>query len=120
MNCFSVNFVGILLMIGHFPGQLGLWLMLIPIMPADYSPVNSFRMLKRQTRKSLNEFFTILWGVESIVSGAFRQLVRSDAFYHSLFQLGLIYLDHLLNEYLSFPELLTLPRPDSFEHVVIT
>lgn len=64
--------------------------------------------------------FTILWGVEAIVSGAFRQLVRTDAFYHSLFQLGLIYLDHLLNEYLSFPELLTLPRPDSFEHVVIT
>jgi DDE family transposase len=64
--------------------------------------------------------FTILWGVESIVSGAFRQVVRADAFYHSLFQLGLIYLDHLLNEYLSFPELLTLPRPDSFEHVVIT
>ncbi len=64
--------------------------------------------------------FTILLGVEAIISGAFRQLVRTDAFYHSLFQLGLIYLDHLLNEYLSFPELLTLPRPDSFEHVVLT
>lgn len=64
--------------------------------------------------------FTILWGVEAIVSGAFRQLVRTDAFYHSLFQLGLIYLDHLLNEFLSFPESLTLPRPDSFEHLVIT
>jgi hypothetical protein len=64
--------------------------------------------------------FTVLLGVEAIVSGAFRQLVRTDAFYHSLFQLGLIYLDHLLNEYLSFPELLTLPKPDSFEHMVIT
>lgn len=63
--------------------------------------------------------FTVLLGVEAIVSGAFRQLVRTDAFYHSLFQLGLIYLDHLLNEYLSFPELLSLPRPDSFEHIVI-
>lgn len=69
---------------------------------------------------SLAYVFTILLGVEALVSGAFRQLVRTDAFYHSLFQLGLIYLDHLLNEYLSFPELLTLPRPDSFEHVVIT
>jgi hypothetical protein len=64
--------------------------------------------------------FTVLWGVESLVSGAFQRLVRTDAFYHSLFQLGLIYLDYLLNEYLSFPELLTLPKPDSFEHSVIT
>jgi hypothetical protein len=64
--------------------------------------------------------FTVLLGVEAIVSGVFRHLVRTDAFYHSLFQLGLIYLDHILNEYLSFPELRHLPKPDSFEHVVIT
>jgi len=65
-------------------------------------------------------FFTVALGVESIVSGAFRQLVRTDAFYHSLFQLGLIYLDHLLNECLEFPSLLDLPPPDTFEHVVIS
>ena len=64
--------------------------------------------------------FTVMLGVEAIVSGAFRQLVRTDAFYHSLFQLGLIYLDHLLNECLAFPQLLSLPGPDSFEHIVIT
>jgi len=64
--------------------------------------------------------FMVLLGVEAIVSGAFRQLVRTDAFYHSLFQLGLIYLDHLLNEYLPFPDLNHLPEPAAFEHVVIT
>jgi len=65
-------------------------------------------------------FFTVALGVESIVSGAFRQLVRTDAFYHSLFQLGLIYLDHILNECLAFPAMLDLPPPDTFEHVVIS
>ncbi len=65
-------------------------------------------------------FFTVALGVESIVSGAFRQLVRTDAFYHSLFQLGLIYLDHILNECLAFPAMLDLPPPDTFDHVVIS
>lgn len=65
-------------------------------------------------------FFTVALGVESIVSGAFRQLVRTDAFYHSLFQLGLIYLDHILNECLVFPAMLDLPPPDTFDHVVIS
>jgi hypothetical protein len=69
---------------------------------------------------SIAYFFTVALGVEAIVSGTFRQLVRTDAFYHSLFQLGLIYLDHLLNECLTFPSLLDLPPPDSFEHVVIS
>jgi hypothetical protein len=69
---------------------------------------------------SIAYFFTVVLGVKSIVSGAFRQLVRTDAFYHSLFQLGLIYLDHLLNECLDFPSLLDLPPPDTFEHVVIS
>jgi hypothetical protein len=57
--------------------------------------------------------------VEAIISRAFEQLVRTDAFYHSLFQLGLIYLDHLLNEYLDFPSLIDLPPPEAFEHVVL-
>jgi len=64
-------------------------------------------------------FFTIVLGVEAIISRAFVQLVRTDAFYHSLFQLGLIYLDHLLNEYLDFPSLIDLPPPEAFEHVVL-
>ncbi len=61
----------------------------------------------------------ITLGVVAIMSGSIRQLVRTDAFYHSLFQLGLIYLDHILNEVLAFPSLLDLPPPDTFEHLVI-
>jgi hypothetical protein len=57
-------------------------------------------------------FFTTVLGVEAIISGAFKQLVRTDAFYHSLFQLGLIYLDHLLNQCLAFTSLIDLPPPD--------
>lgn len=69
---------------------------------------------------SIAYVFSIVLGVEAIVSGAFRQLVRTDAFYHSLFQLGLIYLDHILNECLPFPPLISLPPPADFEHVVIS
>jgi hypothetical protein len=69
---------------------------------------------------SIAYVFSIVLGVESIISGAFRQLVRTDAFYHSLFQLGLIYLDHILNECLSFPSLINLPPPSHFQHVVIS
>lgn len=64
--------------------------------------------------------FCIVLGVEAITSGAFRQLVRTDAFFHSLFQLGLIYLEHILNECLPFPSLTSLPPPADFEHVVIS
>ena len=69
---------------------------------------------------SIAYVFSIVLGVDAIVSGAFRQLVRTDAFYHSLFQLGLIYLDHILNECLPFPPLISLPPPTDFEHVVIS
>jgi len=64
-------------------------------------------------------FLMITLGVVAIMSGAIRQLVRTDAFYHSLFQLGLFYLDHILNEFLDFPSLIDLPPPDTFEHLVI-
>jgi hypothetical protein len=64
-------------------------------------------------------FFMVALGVEAIVSGVFRQLVRTDAFYHSLFQLGLFYLNHIFNELLDFPSLTNLPPPHTFEHVVI-
>jgi hypothetical protein len=63
-------------------------------------------------------FLMVTLGVEAIVSGMIRQLVRTDAFYHSLFQLGLFYLNHIFNEFLDFPSLTSLPPPDTFEHVV--
>jgi len=65
---------------------------------------------------SIAYVFTVFLGVESIVSGVYHQLVRSDDYYHSLFQLGLIYLDHLLNECLDFPALSDLRPPTSFAH----
>jgi hypothetical protein len=65
-------------------------------------------------------FFMVALGVEAIVSGVFRQLVRTDAFYHSLFQLGLFYLNHIFNELLDFPSLTDLPPPHTFEHDVIS
>ena len=65
---------------------------------------------------SIAYVFTVFLGVESILSGVYQQLVRSDDYYHSLFQLGLIYLDHLLNEYLDIPPLSNLPLPASFAH----
>jgi hypothetical protein len=64
--------------------------------------------------------FTVFLGVQSLISGAFRRLVRTDAFYHSLFQLGLIYLEYLLNEGLDFPNLSPFPDPATFDHVVIS
>lgn len=64
-------------------------------------------------------YLIILLGIESIFSGIFRQLVRTDAFYHSLSQLGFIFLDHILNEGDYFPDLNPLPHPDLVNHFVV-
>lgn len=64
-------------------------------------------------------YLVILLGIESIFSGIFRQLVRTDAFYHSLSQLGFIFLDHILNEGDFFPDLEPLPLPHLVHHLVI-
>jgi len=63
--------------------------------------------------------FVVFWGVEAIVSGAIKQMIRTDRFDHSLFTLGFKYLHHLLKKCLSLPPLITLPHPASFEHVVL-
>ena len=63
--------------------------------------------------------FTVFLGVELIVRGPFEKLFRTDRFYHSLFQLGLSHLNHLLKSCLPIPDLGPLPPPDSFEHVVL-
>ena len=64
---------------------------------------------------AIANLLSVFLGVELIRSGKLGQLVRTDAPYYSLFQLGLIYLDHLLNECLEFPTL-NLPSPDSFDY----
>ena len=63
--------------------------------------------------------FMVFLGIELIVSGPLPKLGRTGRFYHSLFQLGLKYLNHLLKFGLSMPELRPFPPPDSFEHVVL-
>ena len=68
---------------------------------------------------ALAYLFTVFWGVELIRHGPFDRLFRTDRFYHSLFQLGLSHLHHLLKFCLPIPELSALPPPDSFEHVVL-
>jgi hypothetical protein len=60
--------------------------------------------------------FSVFLGVNLIHSGQLGELVRTDDSYYSLFQLGLIYLDHLLNECIPFPDLY-LPSPDSFNYL---
>ena len=64
-------------------------------------------------------YLLILLGIEAIFSGIFRCLVRTDAFYHSLVQLGFIFLDHILNQGVPFPILPALPDPDLVAHFVL-
>lgn len=64
-------------------------------------------------------YFLIMLGIDSIFSGIFRYLVRSDNFFHSLTRLGFIFLDHLLNERLPFPTDLVLPDPQTVPHLVL-
>lgn len=63
--------------------------------------------------------FTVFWGVESILTGDFKNMLRTDRFEHSLFRLGLKYITHLLKKYRSIPLFSGLPPPDSFEHFVL-
>ena len=65
---------------------------------------------------AITYLFTVFLGVDLIHSGKLGELVRTDDSYYSLFQLGLIYLDHLLNERFPFPDLY-LPPPDSFNYL---
>ena len=63
--------------------------------------------------------FMVFLGVNLIQQGPLEKLFRTDRFYHSLFQLGLSYLNYLLKSCLPIPELSALPPPDSFEHLVL-
>jgi len=63
---------------------------------------------------SIAYVFTIMLGVSAILSKEHEKLVRTDFIMHSIFQIGLIYLNHLLNHALEFPDLQDLAPPDSF------
>ena len=47
-------------MMDRFLGYFGLSLVVVPIMSTSHFPVNFHQLLKRQTRKSLNEFIDIM------------------------------------------------------------
>lgn len=68
---------------------------------------------------SIAYIFVIFWGIESILRGDFKKMVRTDRFEHSLFRLGLKYITHLLKKCLFIPIFSSLPPPNSFEHIVL-
>lgn len=68
---------------------------------------------------AISYVFTIFLGVELIMHGPFDRLFRTDRFFHSLFQLGLSYLNYLLKFCLHIPEPDAFPHPDSFEHFIL-
>ena len=68
---------------------------------------------------SIAYLFLVFWGVEAILTGDFKTMVRTDRFEHSLFRLGLKYISHLLKKYRSIPLFGGLPPPHSFVHVVL-
>jgi hypothetical protein len=47
--------------------------------------------------------FTVWFGMDATQTKTYLQLIRTDDLYYSLFQLGLIYLDHLLNQAKALP-----------------
>jgi hypothetical protein len=63
--------------------------------------------------------FIVFWGVDAIISGAFKQMLRTDRFDHSLFTLGFKHIHRLLKKCLPIPPLISLPPPSSFEHIVL-
>ena len=67
-------------------------------------------------------FIAYIWmiylGVLVIQAGQLDLIVRTDRFTHSLFQLGRLYLDRILEEAWPIPVSLRLPHPCSFVHFV--
>ena len=87
---------------------------------ADTRLYHPERVSRLMLAVSIGYIFTIFLGARAITSGSIARIARVadscyDAYY-SLFQLGLIYLDHLLNKYLSIPIIDVLPRPHEFHH----
>ncbi|MCB7129425.1 MAG: IS4 family transposase [Candidatus Brocadiales bacterium] len=63
--------------------------------------------------------FVVFWGVDAIISGAFKLMLRTDRFDHSLFTLGFKYIHRLLKKSLPIPPLICFPPPSSFSHLVL-
>ena len=68
---------------------------------------------------AITYIFIVFWGVKSILTGDFKNMIRTDRFEHSLFRLGLKYITHLLKKCRSIPLFSGLSPPSSFEHIVL-
>lgn len=84
---------------------------------------SGIRHAERMERFVIAVFIAYIWmiylGVLVIQAGQLDLIVRPDRFMHSLFQLGRLYLDRLLEEACPIPISLQLPHPRSFIHFVL-
>jgi len=84
---------------------------------------SGIRHAERMERFVIAVFIAYIWmiylGVLVIQAGQLDLIVRTDRFMHSLFQLGRLYLDRLLEEACPIPISLQLPHPRSFIHFVL-
>lgn len=84
---------------------------------------SGIRHAKRMERFVIAVFIAYIWmiylGVLVIQDKNLGLIARTDRFMHSLFQLGRLYLDRLLEEDWPLPVSLQLPHPRAFIHVVL-
>ena len=83
---------------------------------------SGIRHPQRMERFVIAVFIAYIWmiylGVLVIQTGHLGLIARTDRFTHSLFQLGRLYLDRILEEAWAIPVSLHLPHPRSFVHFV--
>ena len=83
---------------------------------------SGIRHAQRMERFVIAVFIAYIWliylGVLVIQAGQLDLITRTDRFTHSLFQLGRLYLDRILEEAWPIPVSLQLPHPRSFVHFV--
>lgn len=83
---------------------------------------SGIRHAQRMERFVMAAFLAYIWliylGVLVIQAGQLDLIARADRFIHNLFQLGRLYLDHILKEAWPIPVFLQLPHPRSFVHFV--
>ena len=83
---------------------------------------SGIRHAQRMARFVMAVFIAYIWmiylGVLVIQTGHLDLIARTDRFTHSLFQLGRLYLDRILEEEWPIPVSLRLPHPHLFVHFV--
>lgn len=84
---------------------------------------SGIRHAARMERFVMAVFLAYIWmiylGVLLIQDRKLDLVVRTDRFMHSLFQLGRLYLDRILEEGWEIPVSVQLPHPSSFVHIVL-